>query len=63
MPSIIIIIIIIYIYIYIYIYFYIGTMLTGYLYIYLHNTYITAVRDVCAFVCGTGGRLCSWCLY
>ena len=29
---------------------YIGTMLTGYLYIYLHNAYTTAVCEVCACV-------------
>ena len=57
--------------------YYIGTMLTGYLYIYLHNTYTTALCEVCACVCvracvracahtcvrGTGGRVCGGCLY
>ena len=31
--------------------YYIGTMLTGYLYIYLHNTYTTALCEVCACAC------------
>ena len=39
-------------------------MLTGYLYInFYNNTYTTAVCEVCAYVRGTGGRVCGGYLY